>query len=179
MTVTVPPGTNLAAALLSPSHPAQTGPAAPAPTLDYAFTARVALAPPVELGPVEGGRRRFIAITGGSVSGPMLHAVILPGGGDWQTIGQGGLTRVEARYLLKAEDGTVIELTNPGVRAASEEVTEKLAQGVPVDASAYYFRTTPRFSVAAGPHDWLMRHAFVARGVRLPDAVLVDFYVVR
>jgi hypothetical protein len=40
-------------------------------------------------------------------------------------------------------------------------------------------RTTPRFVVADGPHDWLRRHAFVARGVRLPDRVLIDFYVVR
>jgi hypothetical protein len=168
----------LAAALLASSASAQ-GPAAPPPTLEYAFTARVSVAPPVETGKVEGAQRRFIAITGGTVSGPLLTATVLPGGGDWQSIEPGGLTRVEARYFLKAEDGTVIEITNPGVRVASDEVTGKLARGEPVDASAYYFRTTPRFVVADGPHDWLRRHAFVARGVRLPDRVLIDFYVVR
>jgi hypothetical protein len=68
----------------------------------------------------------------------LLNATVLPGGGDWQSIEPGGLTRVEARYFLKAGDGTVIEITNPGVRMASDEVTGKLARGEPVDASAYY-----------------------------------------
>ena len=155
------------------------GPVAPAPTLEYAFTAHVAVGAPVELGPVEGGRRRFIAITGGSVSGPMLTGSVLAGGGDWQTIAPGGLTQVEAHYFLKAQDGTVIEVTNPGVRVASPEVTEQLARGEVVDSSAYYFRTTPRFVVGDGPHGWMKRHAFVARGVRHPGEVVIDFYVVR
>ena len=89
------------------------------------------------------------------------------------------LTRVEARYFLKADDGTVIEITNPGVRTASPEVTEHLAKGDVVDPSAYYFRTTPRFEVAAGKHEWLRRSAFVARGIRRPDRVEIDYYVVR
>ncbi|MFM5894696.1 MAG: DUF3237 domain-containing protein [Novosphingobium sp.] len=155
------------------------GPVAPAPTLEYAFTATVTLAPPVEQGTVDGGRKRFIAITGGTVEGPMLRGSVLPGGGDWQTILPGGMTRVEAHYFLKADDGTVIEITNPGVRTASPEVTEHLAKGDVVDPSAYYFRTTPRFEVAPGKHEWLRRSAFVARGIRRPDRVEIDFYVVR
>ena len=154
-------------------------PAAPAPSLDYAFTVTARLLPPVEQGSVDGGRKRFIAITGGTVAGPLLDGTVLPGGGDWQTIMPGGLTRVEARYFLKASDGTVIEVTNPGVRVASAEVTERLARGEAVDPSAYYFRTTPRFDVAPGAHEWLRRHMFVARGVRRPDRVEIDFYVVR
>ena len=154
-------------------------PAAPAPTLDYAFTARISLAAPVEQGEVSGGRKRFIAITGGTVDGPMLKGTIMPGGGDWQIIMPGGLTKVEARYFMKSVDGTVIEITNPGVRVASPEVTEKLAKGEKVDPSAYYFRTTPRFDVKAGPQEWMARSAFVARGIRTPDSVVIDFYVVR
>jgi hypothetical protein len=155
------------------------GPAAPAPTLEFAFTATVTLAPPVEQGTVDGGRKRFIAITGGTISGPLLNGTVLPGGGDWQTILPGGLTKVEARYFLKASDGAVIEVTNPGVRTGSAEVIERLAKGEAVDPSAYYFRTTPRFDVAPGAHEWLRRHAFVARGIRRPDRVEIDFYVVR
>jgi Protein of unknown function (DUF3237) len=168
-----------AALLLGANAPALKGPAAPAPTLEYAFTATVAVAPAVEQGTVDGGRKRFIAITGGTVTGPLLNATVLPGGGDWQTILPGGLTKVEARYFLKTDDGAVIEVTNPGVRTGSAEVIERLAKGENVDPSAYYFRTTPRFDVAPGKHEWLRRHAFVARGVRRPDKVLIDFYVVR
>ena len=155
------------------------GPAAPAPSLEYAFTATVTLAPPVEQGSVDGGRKRFISITGGTVEGPMLHGSVMAGGGDWQTILPGGLTRVEAHYFLKADDGTIVEVTNPGVRSASTEVTDRLARGEAVDPSAYYFRTTPCFEVAPGKYEWLRRSAFVARGIRRPDRVEIDFYIVR
>ena len=158
---------------------AQAGPAAPPPTLEYAFTATVQVAAPVEMGQADGGRKRFIAITGGTVAGPMLNATVLNGGGDWQVIEPGGLTRVEARYFLKAPDGTVIEIENPGVRVASPEVIDKLARGEQVDPDAYYFRTTPRFTVTAGKYDWMRRNAFVARGIRKPDCVIVDYYIVR
>lgn len=167
----------LVAAVLPGS--AKAGPAAPAPSLEYAFTAKVTLAPPVEQGEVAGGRKRFIAITGGSVDGPLFHGKVLPGGGDWQTILPGGLTQVEARYFLQADDGTVVDVANPGVRVASPEVTEQIARGKAVSPDAYYFRTTPHLAARAGPLDWMNRAVFVARGIRMPDHVEIDFYIVR
>ncbi len=172
-------GTAFFLAAAAAATPPVSGPAAPAPTLEYAFTVRAEVAPPVEMGEADGGRKRFIAITGGTVRGPKLNGTVVPGGGDWQVIEQGGLTRVEARYFLKAADGTVIEVTNPGVRVAEPAIIEKLARGEDVDPSAYYFRTTPQFNVKAGPFSWMRRHAFVARGIRRPDHVLIDFYMVR
>jgi hypothetical protein len=169
----------VAAAAAWANGSASAAPAAPAPGLEYAFTATVQVAPPIEQGQAEGGRKRFIPITGGKVEGPLLSGEVLSGGGDWQVIEAGGLTRIEARYFLKAADGTVIEVVNPGVRVAEPAVSDKLARGEAVDPSAYYFRTTPRFSVATGRYDWLRRSVFVARGIRKPDSVLVDFYVVR
>ena len=166
-------------ALLQGGVLAKAEPVAPAPTLEYVFTVRASVAPPVELGQADGGRKRFIAISGGSVSGPMLTGEVLSAGGDWQVIEPGGLARVEARYFLKAADGTVIEVTNPGVRVASAEVTERIAKGELVDPSAYYFRTTPSFKVTNGPYEWLRRAVFVARGVRKPDQVVIDYYIVR
>jgi hypothetical protein len=154
-------------------------PAAPAPGLEYAFTATVQVAPPIEQGQADGGRKRFIAITGGTVEGPLLSGAVLPGGGDWQVIEEGGLTRIEARYFIKAADGTVIDVVNPGVRVAEPAVIDRLARGEAVDPGAYYFRTTPRFSVAAGRHGWMRRAVFVARGIRRPDSVQIDVYVVR
>ena len=149
---------------------APTGPSAPAPELTYAFSFRVELAPPVELGEMDGGRRRFIAITGGKVYGPRLQGAVLPGGGDWQTIMPGGLTQVEARYFIKASDGTVIEVSNVGVRTAEPQVIERLARGDDVDPSLYYFRTTPQFKVSGDAHAWLGRNMFVARAIRRPGS---------
>ena len=149
-----------------------------APTLHYAFTIHVTLAPPIEQGTVDGRRKRFVPITGGVVSGPRLTGIVLPGGGDWQSIDASGLTIVDTRYTLKADDGTVIDIANPGVRVASPEVTAKLAKGEVVPADAYYFRSSPRFSVSPGPHEWLRRTVFVGRGIRNPDSVQIDVFAV-
>ena len=167
----------LALALTSPAAVAAQ-PSAPAPGLTYVFSVRATLSPPVEQGLVEGKRRRFIGITGGTVSGPRLQGVVLAGGGDWQAIGSDGCTEIMARYSLKAADGTVIAVLNPGLRIASTEVTAKLAAGADVPPDAYYFRTTPSFEVADGPYGWMRRTLFVARGIRKPDHVVLDFYTI-
>jgi Protein of unknown function (DUF3237) len=151
---------------------------APEPALTYVFSLRGELAPPVEQGVIDGLRKRFIGVTAGTVYGPKLQGRVLPGGGDWQAISVDGLTEVLARYSIQASDGTVIGVTNAGVRTADPAVSEQLASGVEVDASLYYFRTAPRFEVRPGPHEWLRRKLFVARGIRKPDHVIVDFYVV-
>ncbi len=153
-------------------------PSAPVPGLTYVFSLRGELAPPVEQGEIDGRRRRFIPVTGGTVRGPRLQGRVLPGGGDWQAVGHDGLTSVLARYCIEAADGTVIGVTNTGVRTASPEVIEKLTQGIEVGADEYYFRTNPVFDVRPGAHEWLRRRLFVARGIRKPDHVIVDFYAV-
>jgi hypothetical protein len=155
------------------------GKAEPAPPkLTFAFEARITLAPPIEQGTVDGKRKRFIPITGGTIKGPKLNGVVLPGGGDWQSIHPDGLTEIFARYSMKADDGTVIAITNPGVRVASTDVIARLSAGEDVDPTLYYFRTTPVFEVTAGPYAWLRRSVFVARGIRKPDHVIVEVFEV-
>lgn len=152
---------------------------APAPSLEYAFSARVELNPPIEQGTVNGLRMRFVPISGGTVSGPKLSGKVLPGGGDWQSISQDGLTDVHALYTLQADDGTVIAIDNSGVRTASKQVTDRISKGEQVGPDDYYFRTAARFTVQDGPHAWLGRTLFVARGIRMPDHVVIDFYQVK
>jgi hypothetical protein len=158
------------------SRPA--APLAPRPDLAWAFTVSAELASPVELGEADGAQRRCVPIAGGSVHGPALTGVVLAGGADWQTILPDGLTLIEARYLLRADDGTVIEVHNPGLRAASPEVSARIASGEAVDPGDYYFRTTPRLTAPPGRFEWMRRTMFVASGVRLPDRVAIDFYSV-
>lgn len=147
-----------------------------APVLTLEFQMIVTLGAPVEMGIVLGGRRRFIPITGGTVSGARLAGVVLPGGGDWQTIGEDGTTEIHARYALRASDGTVVEIDNPGVRVASPAVIARLTAGEDLDPSLYYFRTTPRFSLPAGKHDWMRQSIFVAVGIRHPKTVEIKVY---
>ncbi len=148
------------------------------PSLTFVFSANVLVAEPQEKGMIDGKRSRFIPITGGSVEGPRLSGTVLAGGGDWQAIHPDGLTEVLARYTVQAQDGAMIGITNPGVRVASPDVISRLSAGENVDPGLYYFRTSPVFDVADGPHSWLRRQIFVARGIRRPRSVELRVYAV-
>lgn len=148
------------------------------PVLRLVTSLRINVASPQEQGMIDGKRKRFIPITGGSMEGPRLNGDVLEGGGDWQSIHSDGLTEIFARYSLRTKDGVTIGITNPGVRVASADVTRRIAAGENVPASEYYFRSTPVFDVAPGPYDWLRRRVFVGRGVRKPDHVLLDIFEV-
>jgi hypothetical protein len=149
-----------------------------APKLTYAFTLHVEVGEPQEQGTVDGRRVRFVPITGGTITGPRLTGTVMAGGGDWQALHGDGLTEVNTRYALKAADGTVIDIVNPGVRVASPEVSARLARGELVDSRLYYFRSTPRFTVGDGPHAWLRRTVFVGYGIRRPRDVEIQVFAV-
>jgi hypothetical protein len=147
-----------------------------APGLEYAFTAFVSIGTPLELGATAAGRRRIIPITGGHVEGPRLTGVVLPGGADWQVVLPDGTAQLVARYTLQAADGTLISVVNRGVRTGPPDVLAQLAAGAAVDPALYYFRATPAFEVAPGPHDWLARSMFVATGERAPQQVAIRVF---
>ncbi len=149
------------------------------PGLDYAFSVRVRVGAPLELGETTTGRRRVIPILGGEVEGPRLAGEVVPGGADWQSLRADGTADLVARYTLRAADGTLIGVVNRGLRRAPPEVLARLAAGAPVSADLYYFRATPRFEAPSGPHGWLTEHIFVATGERRAAMVLLAFFLVR
>ncbi len=150
----------------------------PAPTLEYAFEARVSVTPALEAGPIDAGRRRIIPITGGTVEGPRLIGTVIPGGADWQIVYADGTIDLTARYTIAATDGTLIGVVNRGLRRAAPETLARLAAGETVDPALVYFRTTPVFEAPAGPHHWLARSIFVATAQRHPAGVLLRFFEV-
>ncbi|MEG3168052.1 DUF3237 domain-containing protein [Sphingomonas sp. LB3N6] len=151
----------------------------PEPYLEYAFQADVALGPIQELGTIDGVRRRIVPIVGGTIAGPRLSGIVLPGGADWQGIRPGDfLTRVFAHYWVKADDGQIISVQNAGIRRANAAVMKRLMAGEMVPPASYYFRTSPSFEVGDGPHRWLNETVFVAIGARTPDHAIIRVYAV-
>ncbi len=147
------------------------------PTLEFEFRMRVQIGTPLDQGAWDGQRRRIMPIAGGTFEGPRFSGTILPGGADWQSVRVAdGVARIDARYMLRHEDGTLITMTDCGVRRGPPEVMARLAAGEAVDPSLYYFRTTPRFEVKEGPHRWLGDHVFVGLGHRRPDAVEFEIF---
>jgi hypothetical protein len=67
------------------------------------------------------------------------------------------------------DDGALIHMTSFGVRHGPPEVIAAVGRGEPVDASTYYFRTTPRFETAHPKYAFLNRLLAVSSGDRRPE----------
>ena len=133
---------------------------------------------PLELGENAQGKRRFIAITGGQVRGEQLNGVVLPGGGDWQTLRTDGVAELHARYFLETDSGERIEVENIGFRHGSGEVMQRLQRGEPVAPNEYYFHTTPRFYTSSPDYAWLTRTIIIGAAERTRENVLIDLFAV-
>jgi len=149
-----------------------------APKLTLAFTIRVEVGPPTELGQVPRGRRRIIPILGGTFDGPNIRGKVVPGGADWQIVRADGLAELDTRYLLQTDGGQLIYIQNAGIRHASPEVTKKLLAGEPVDPSQVYFKTIPTFETSAPELQWLTRSIFIGTGERNPTEVVIRVWKV-
>jgi Protein of unknown function (DUF3237) len=148
------------------------------PELSLLLEIRATLDAPIVVGDVPEGKRRVVPVTGGTFAGPKLRGTLLPGGADWQYLRPDGVMVVEAQYLLRTDDGVIIQVNNRGMRHGPEDVMRRLAAGEAVDAAEYYFRATPRLTAPAGAYEWLNRRMFLCSGARFPDAVALWFYEV-
>ena len=146
------------------------------PKLEFFCSLNVKLDKPLLLGQTPHGTRRIIPIIGGQVEGPNIRGEILPGGADWQVVRADGVAELEAHYQFRTEDGTLIYIKNIGLRVASPEIAAKISRGEKVDASQYYFRTSPKFEAPAGKYEWVNNTLFICTGERIADAVLIKVF---
>ncbi len=135
------------------------------------FDAHVEVAEIVTLGRTPLGERRVVNILGGWFRGERLTGRIRPGGADWQTVGDDGAARLDARYTLETDGGILVQVRSEGLRHGPPDVLARLAAGEAVDPGRYYFRTVLRFETGAPDLDWLNRVIAIARGARLPNVV--------
>jgi len=148
------------------------------PSLQFLYTSRIEIDPPLMVGQSPKGERRIINITGGAFKGPRLSGRVLPGGADWQVIRRDGITEVVAQYTIETHDSALIYIYNQGLRHGPSEVMARLAAGEDVDPAEYYFRTTPVFETGAPAYAWLNGVVSVAAGQRLADEVIITVYEV-
>jgi hypothetical protein len=142
------------------------------PGLEFVYEASGSLGAPIAIGATPDGTRRIIPIfEGGRVEGPLIRGTLLGNAADWQLTRPDGVTVADAHYALRTDDDVVIQIRNRGLRHGPPEVLQRLASGVEVDPSEYYFRTVPEFIAPAGRYDWLNRSIFLCAGARYPSAI--------
>lgn len=150
----------------------------PAPDLRRFCTLSVQVGPARLVGPGPFGQRRVVPITGGRASGE-ISGNILPGGADWQTIGEGGVSAFSAQYVLETEAGALVEIVDAGFRHGPAEVMKRLAAGEVVAPSDYYMRSTTRFITGDPALAWINRTLFVSTGARSGASVQIEIFAVR
>jgi len=150
--------------------------AALAPALEFIFSAQVTVDPALDLGDVGKGGRRIVPITGGHFSGPRMRGRVLPGGADWQVLRSDGTAELEARYMLRTDDGVLFYARNHALRHGPPDVIAALAAGGPVDPASYYFRGATFFETSDARYSWLTKHIVVCTGEREPAVVKLKFF---
>jgi hypothetical protein len=148
------------------------------PSLRLLYTSIIKVEAPLVVGRSPYGERRIINIKGGAFSGPRLSGRVLPGGADWQIIRSDGIIEVEARYTLQTHDGSLIYVSNWGLRHGPKDVMERLTSGEVVDPSEYYFRTLPILEAGSPDYEWLNGIIAIAAGERGADDVIITVYEV-
>ena len=130
----------------------------------------------VTLGPAPYGERRYVPLGGGTVKGPELNGSLVEGGVDWQVNRSDGVLDIAAHYVIRTDDGALVEVQSDGMRHGPAEVMARLARGDAVGREEYFFRTVVRFS--SGAPQWLHLNKVLALAVgqREARAVLLDFY---
>jgi hypothetical protein len=145
---------------------AQTPP--PAPTLEFAFEEIVTLGDNITPGPTAMGGRNIVPITGGTFEGPTIKGTVIPGGWDWQLRRTDGCLSIKADYMLKTDDGAIINVVNQGVSCPA------------VDGKRDPVRTLPVFEAPLGKYEWLGKSAFVGTldplSLNTGRAVRIRFY---
>ncbi len=136
---------------------------------EFVFEVRAELAPAIVNGESPEGVLQAIPITGGDFQGPDIRGEVIPGGADYQTVRPDGVVEVHAVYMIRTDDGAVINVVNDGIIVPGG------------DGAATYIRTTPRFTAPIGKYDWLNKHIFLSNLVVKPERpgmVFVQIYKV-
>jgi hypothetical protein len=130
----------------------------------------------VSLGNTTHGERRYVPLGGGTVTGAEFNGRIVPGGVDWQLRRGDGVLEIEAHYVVRADDGSLVEVRSSGLRHGPADVMARLARGDAVDASEYFFRTVIRFTTGAPAWEHLNKVMAIAVGSRDARRVVLDVY---
>jgi hypothetical protein len=133
----------------------------------------------VSMGMAPLGERRVVGILGGTFEGAALRGEVLPGGADWQIARKDGVLDIDARYVLKEENGGLVRVVGQGYRHGSSEVLAALARGEKVDPTTYFFRTIMRFETGAPYLEWVNKTIAVATAERKARRILLSAYELR
>lgn len=145
----------------------------PSPTEDnflkyeHLFSLEAELNLPLDAGEAALGRRVLNAVSVGTFKGPRLRGEINPGTGDWMLVRRDGTMVVDARLVLRTDDGVLIHMSYGGRIVIPGDILNEARdpdKRHAIPPSRYYFRTTPVFETGAPHYGWLNNVVCIGSG---------------
>lgn len=101
------------------------------------------------------GGRNVIRIKGGTFKGPRMEGVILEGGADWQLVRPDGVKELEARYIMRTNDGVSIHVINRVLTRPDPSSEDPFSPG-------FYRRSVLSFEVPIdSEYAWLNQYLYL------------------
>jgi Protein of unknown function (DUF3237) len=101
------------------------------------------------------GTRLTFVCKGGRFEGPRFRGEVLPGGGDWVSLGTDGISRMDVRATLRTDEGVLVHYDSHGVLKFPPDGRKRLAAGERLPFDETYVRPTPRFETSDERYAWL------------------------
>jgi hypothetical protein len=149
------------------TRPLASGPDMMGPGLAHLFTLSAGLGSSDDTGEGSLGRRMRDSVGDGTFTGRRLRGELLPGSADWRLIRQDITSVVDARVMLRTDDGALIYMSYGGRVVVPPELLAQVrdpARRHLLDPSTYYFRTAPTFETGAEAYRWLNNIVCVGTG---------------
>jgi len=112
------------------------------------------------------GMRAIVPVVDGTFEGPRVKGTVVAPGGDWVTVRQNGVSKLDVRIQLVTDDNEPILMTYTGLLVRNDDGTTTV-------------RTTPLFETGAEKYAWLNDVQAVALGSTEGDQVMYDVYALK
>src|SRR5882762_3246950 len=126
--------------------------ASPEPSLAHLFTISAAIGSSDDTGEGSLGRRVRDSVGEGIFFGERLRGELLPGSADWRLMRHDITSVVDARVMLRTDDGALIYMSYGGRIVVPPDVLAQArdpARRHLLNPATYYFRTAPTFETGA------------------------------
>ena len=143
----------------------------PEPGFEKLFRAEVLLKDTYPLGEIGSGYQEIVTITGGQFEG-VINGSIMDFGGDWGLLHSDKINELNAKYMLKTDDGAFISIKCRGRLIMGLEEMENAS---PDDE--YYFRQTITLTTGDERYAWLNEIVAIGVAIITPEGNLcLDVY---
>jgi len=146
--------------------------------LEHEFDIDVQIGGATDIGPGPQGFRRFVSAAEGQVHGQRIQGTLVPGGGDWLTVGPDGYARADIRYVIQTEDGAHIYVRGNGVIEMNNATSQALSGSQTTEYTDHYVRSTFVLETGDERYAWVNTTVFVAQ-TKFPGGPTLRYSVER